>query len=123
LLRRPAGETLRIKLETLEEKLTDDILGLILFPMLMVFVLFAMHPKDWISPIIVFVISAASSAFFGIRIYKLARSRANYRLGFEGERFVGEELCRLIAHKFEIYHDVPFDGLNIDHVLARSLSG
>ena len=54
LLRRPAGETLRIKLETLEEKLTDDILGLILFPMLMGFVLFAMHPKDWISPIIVF---------------------------------------------------------------------
>jgi hypothetical protein len=34
LLRRPAGETLRIKLEVLDEKLTDDVLGLILFPML-----------------------------------------------------------------------------------------
>jgi hypothetical protein len=118
LLRRPAGETLRIQLEALEEKLTDDVLGLILFPMLMVFVLFAMHPKDWIAPVFVFVISAASSAFFGIRIYKTARSRANYRLGFEGERFVGEELGRLIAHKFEVYHDVPFDGFNLDHVLV-----
>jgi Nuclease-related domain len=118
LVRRPAGETLRIKLESLDEKLTDDILGLILFPMLMLFVLFFMHSKDWISTLAVFMISAASSAFFGIRIYKLACSRANYRLGFEGERFVGEELCRLIAHKFEIYHDVPFDGFNIDHVLV-----
>jgi hypothetical protein len=118
LMRRPAGETLRIKLQVLEEKLTDDVLGLILFPMLMAFVLFAMHPKDWITPVFVVVISAASSAYFGRRIYKTARSRANYRLGFEGERFVGEELCRLIAHKFEVYHDVPFDGFNIDHVLV-----
>jgi Nuclease-related domain len=51
-------------------------------------------------------------------MYKVACSRANYRLGFEGERFVGEELCRLIAHKFEIYHDVLFEGFNIDHVLV-----
>jgi hypothetical protein len=118
LLRRPAGEALRIKLEALEEKLNDDVLGLILFPMLMVFALVALHPKIWPAPLIVFVISATSSAFFGNRIYNTAQSRANYRLGFEGERFVGEELCRLIAHKFEIYHDVPFDGFNLDHVLV-----
>jgi hypothetical protein len=44
--------------------------------------------------------------------------RENYRLGFDGERFVGEELSRLIAHGYEVYHDVPFDGFNIDHVLV-----
>ncbi len=118
LQRRPAGETLRIKLEALDEKLTDDIMGLILFPMLMVFVLVLSHPKDWISPVICFLISAGSAVFFGRRIYRTTRSKSNHRLGFEGERFVGEELSRLIVHKFEIYHDVPFENFNLDHVLV-----
>jgi hypothetical protein len=118
LQRRPAGEALRIKLEGLDEKLTDDIFGLILFPMLMMLVLIFTHPKDWISPIIFFLFSAGSSYFFGSRIYKTARSKADYRLGFEGERFVGEELSRLIAWGFDIFHDVPFESFNIDHVLV-----
>jgi len=120
LQRRPAGEALRIKLETLDEKLTDDILGLIMFPMLMVFVMDFLHPKDWVSPIIGFLLCAGSSVFFGKRIYLASRSKSNYRLGFEGERFVGEELSRLIACKFEIYHDVPFEDFNLDHVLVGS---
>jgi len=33
---------------------------------------------------------------------------------------VGEELSRLIGLGFEIYHDVPFDQFNIDHVLVGS---
>jgi len=35
----------------------------------------------------------------------------------------GEELTGLIAFGFEIYHDVPFDGFNIDHVLALEQAG
>ena len=27
-------------------------------------------------------------------------------------------LNRLIAHRYELYHDVPFDGYNVDHVLV-----
>jgi hypothetical protein len=50
----------------------------------------------------------------------LVRNRANYQLGFDGERFVGEELTRLVAEGFEIYHDLPFDGFNMDHVLVGS---
>jgi len=36
--------------------------------------------------------------------------------GFDGERYVGEALTPLVAQGFEIYHDVPFEGFNIDHV-------
>lgn len=118
LRRRPAGETLRIKLEALDEKLTDDVMGLIIFPTLTVFALLLLRPKDWISPVIYFLLSAGASVYFGKRIYRTTRSKSNYRLGFEGERFVGEELSRLIAHKFEIYHDVPFENFNLDHVLV-----
>jgi len=85
LQRRPAGEALRIKLKGLDEKLTDETLGLILFPMLMILIAVFMHPKDWVSPVIFFLFSASSSLFLGMRIYKTARSKADYRLGFEGE--------------------------------------
>ncbi|MGB7746845.1 MAG: nuclease-related domain-containing protein [Verrucomicrobiia bacterium] len=118
LQRRPAGETIRIKLETLDEKINDETMGLLLFPMLMILNLFALHPKDFITPVLFFMSSAGSSAFFGFKLFKLLRSSANYRLGFEGERFVGEELSRLIVLGFEIYHDVPFDDFNIDHILV-----
>ena len=118
LVRRPAGETLRLKLEELEEKLNEQTLGLVLFPMLMALGLFALHPKDPFSPIVFFLFSAVSSVYYGVKLYKLIRTRANYQLGYEGERFVGEELSRLIVLGFEIYHDVPFDGFNIDHVLV-----
>jgi len=118
LQRRPAGEALRIKLEALEEKLTEQTYGLVMFPSLLTVVLLVSHPKDATLPIFFFVISASSSAYFGMQIYSLVRMRANYRLGYEGERLVGEELSRLILLGFEIYHDVPFDGFNIDHVLV-----
>lgn len=118
LSRRPAGETLRLKLEELEERITELNLGLVSFPMLLVLWLFMVHPKGGVMPIVCFLFSAGSSVFFGVRLYKVIRSRADYRLGYAGERFVGEELSRLIAAGFEIYHDVPFDGFNIDHVLV-----
>ena len=118
LQRRPAGETIRLKLEALDDKINDETMWLVLFPVLLVFGLFTQHPKDWIMPALFFVISAGAAAFFGVRLFKLLRARANYRLGFEGERFVSEELSRLMVLGFEIYHDVPFDGFNIDHVLV-----
>src|ERR1039458_2179723 len=118
LQRRPAGETLRIKLENLDDKISEDTTMLLLFPLVLGLGLFVIHPKNFLTPLIDFILSAAWSGFWGVRLFKLLRSRANYRLGFEGERFVGEELSRLISLGFEIYHDVPFDGFNIDHVLV-----
>ena len=58
------------------------------------------------------------TSVLGFNLKQAVRQRDNYRLGYDGERFVGEELSRLIAYGFEVYHDVPFDGFNIDHVLA-----
>jgi hypothetical protein len=120
LQRRPAGETLRLKLESLDDKINDETNMLVLFPVLLIYGLFAQHTKDLILPVLFFLISAGAAAFFGVRLFKLLGTRANYRLGYEGERFVGEELSRLVALGFEIYHDVPFDGFNIDHVLVGS---
>ena len=62
--------------------------------------------------------SSAWVAVCGRKIYRLDRERSDYQLGFDGERFVGEALTPLVAEGFVIYHDVPFEGFNIDHVLV-----
>lgn len=118
LQRRPAGETIRCKLEDLDDQLNSEISMLVLFPVLLMVGVFMQHPKDWLSPLVFFAFSAGATTWFGVRLSRLIKTRANYRLGFEGERFVGEELSRLMALGFEIYHDVPFDGFNIDHVVV-----
>ena len=38
--------------------------------------------------------------------------------GFQGERHVGEELNALMREGFYVFHDLPFDGFNIDHVIV-----
>jgi hypothetical protein len=118
LRRRPAGETLRIKLAELDDQGLADFAGMVFFPLILVAELPFLHPTDPITTIILFVASVGSSIFFGRRLTRRRKLRSDYQLGFDGERFVGEELSRLIALKYEIYHDVPFDGFNIDHVLV-----
>jgi hypothetical protein len=120
LRRRPAGEALRIKLEGLDEKINDTISIMVFVPVLSMFAVFILHPQNLIVPVILFFITCITTAIFGIRLFRLSVQRANHQLGYDGERFVGEELSRLIALGFEVYHDVPFDKFNIDHVPVGS---
>jgi len=52
------------------------------------------------------------------RLRPLAQTRACYQLGFQGERYVAEELNQLMADGFHVFHDVPFENYNMDHVLV-----
>ena len=118
LTRRPAGEALRIKLEELDDKLSDLAFGLVILPVLLTVGLIFLHPASIIGALVFFVYSTVSSVYYGRKSYKAICLRAKYRLGYEGERFVGEAISRLIYHAFEIYHDVPFETFNLDHVMV-----
>lgn len=50
------------------------------------------------------------------RIMKALRGYWNCQLGFKGERAVAEELNQLLSQGWRVFHDVPFDGYNVDHV-------
>lgn len=56
--------------------------------------------------------------FVAPKMRSLARQLREHRLGFKGERVIGEELNQLLADGFEVYHDLPFERYNIDHLIV-----
>lgn len=53
----------------------------------------------------------------GYRFYRLRKHVAPLKLGRDGELAVGQFLERLRADHAQVFHDVPGDGFNIDHVV------
>ena len=52
----------------------------------------------------------------GWRLYRLMPVLRRLRLGMEGEQVVGQFLERLREQGFQVFHDVPGEGFNVDHV-------
>jgi Nuclease-related domain len=72
-----------------------------------------MPPQPWL-----FTSLAVAASLYAAR--KGIRLRARFRrmrLGRDGERIVAEELDKLRADGTHVFHDVPADGFNIDHVV------
>ncbi|MDB6067099.1 MAG: hypothetical protein JWR26_3307 [Pedosphaera sp.] len=120
LKRRPAGEYLRLKLEVLDDGIDTWILWMVGFPTVVVLMAGVSNATGIILPVFAFCSSVICTVICGRKLEALTSERANNQLGFEGERYVGEELNRLAAVGFEVYHDVQFDGFNMDHVLVGS---
>jgi len=115
---RPAGEALRLKLAFLDDKFLERVYLLIGLPLAIYLGCLVFQRLSWLIPALAFAASLASTLVVGRGLRRVLRERDQYQLGYDGERYVGEELNRLIAAGFEVYHDVPFDGFNIDHVLV-----
>lgn len=124
LLRGP-GESLRRRIEELDEELSYLALALLALPLITGLLVLhgARHgaglPEVW-------AVAAAAAATFGtlwagaVFVGRKALRRGNHYLGWFGERLTAEELEPLREKGWKIYHDVPIDRggfeCNIDHV-------
>ncbi|MDT4966942.1 MAG: hypothetical protein QOJ64_1679 [Acidobacteriota bacterium] len=123
---RPPGESLRIRLIELDEKLNDRLIQLFLSaysPLIMagLVVLQGVRPGIgvWITIAVIAAIASISSAY---RLSKVLNLRRRIRLGFEGERHVGEALNQLMLVGYRVFHDFlitdkPRSIRNIDHIV------
>ena len=123
---RPPGESLRLRLIELDEKVNDCFVQLFLaaYSPLVMAGLVAMQGVRptagvWITLIAIAVIASIWSAF---RLWKLIKVRRRIRLGFEGERHVGETLNQLMLAGYRVFHDFlitdkPRWIRNIDHIV------
>lgn len=64
------------------------------------------------------LLGVASTVYYGHKICGLLTQRQAYRLGLDCEMAVGQELNNLMSEGYRVYHDVPGQGFNIDHVLV-----
>ncbi len=73
-------------------------------------------PEPW-SVTLVAIVAIAYSILGIIRTIRRVRP---LELGLDGEKSVGQELEHLRTHGCEIFHDVPGEGFNIDHVVVST---
>ena len=116
---RPPGETLRLKIDDLSNEFETAVM-LALMIGVVAFSMVAVTPAGHKWPVAIGASVAVAITYFGSarNILRIQKQLWEHRLGFTGERVVGEELNRLMARGFHIFHDLPFDGFNIDHVVV-----
>jgi hypothetical protein len=123
---RPPGESLRIRLIELDEKLNDRLIQLFLSaysPLIMAGLVALQGVRPGIGVwITIAVIAAIASIWSAYRLWKVLNLRRRIRLGFEGERHVGEALNQLMLVGYRVFHDFlitdkPRSIRNIDHIV------
>jgi hypothetical protein len=122
-LLRPPGESLRLRIEEL-----DDVLNERLFQLILLGVITAIALRTFwsLTPVViaVTVLFFAASAVIAFQLRKSIKLRRDCYLGFLGERAVGEELSQLLAAGWRVFHDVEFQArpggkpFNVDHVVV-----
>ncbi len=122
LLRGP-GESLR---NELDDKLGEMLILWIMFPT-MPLLFYAFHlSQSYLggvqeSDFRIVLSVLAGVVFSGYLLFKiiaLVKRINKLRLGYEGEVAVAQELNQLMREGAYVFHDVPADGFNIDHVIV-----
>lgn len=112
-LLRSAGESLRSKLEALNERLIFSLAFFLFLPFSFAWGV----PTNVSTPVflcILFPLVLLSS----IPMIRIIVKYRNYALGLRGERAVGEELNQLMMEGCHVFHDYPANPKwNIDHVV------
>lgn len=125
-LKRPAGESLRLEIEKIREEIGDSTLKLFLVAMLpaVLLIVISSQPSQfsWVFCGALVILTAGAVAWQWRLLAKLRRQLRNAHLGYDGERYVGDELHGLIARGYRVFHDFQVDWFpgervfNIDHV-------
>ncbi len=129
-LLRPPGESLRLKIEEIREEFMEK--GMVLAALLVIpsFLIILMNTPKWEMNVIIWsavsIIGYGAAYFQWKKVKKLRENLRNYRLGFDGERYVAEKLTELSALGYRVFHDFVFDmkpggdatTFNIDHIVV-----
>lgn len=123
-LMRPPGESLRLKIDELSEQFGQALILAIVGPGVGLACVLLPNANGQLSKAnaaLAFLLCAVLLLPLTWRAFKKAERLRNYRLGFHGERAVGEELNQLMREGCRVFHDVPIEPYgNIDHVVVSS---
>ena len=125
-LKRPAGESLRIQVEEVRDQMMDAGLAMTFQVLAPAVLLMGLRVQDGMAAVVIYGVVAVvgiSAAAMKWTTFRSLRTRLrNLRLGYDGERYVGEELNGLMARGYRVFHDFQVDWkpggtvCNIDHI-------
>lgn len=117
---RPPGESLRIKMMELNDRLFTRLGALaVVFAPMMILVHQGFTTGNTALAVSAAAVGIAIMLGLTLWVWKAAVTLGNYSLGFDGERAVGEELNRLMLEGCQVFHDLEMDRRgNIDHVVV-----
>ena len=122
VLRAP-GQSRRSALKVIDSQIKDCVIyiGIAVAVQIIAFTfLTSMLTGTWL----IVLLSLASlatvsfSLWYLVKTSSLVLSRTRHSDGFHGERITGDQLNILMLEGYRIFHDLQFDGFNIDHVLV-----
>ncbi len=120
LLRSP-GESLR---DTIYDMQSDAFGWLMVLPGIPLLV-YTIHLEQRVAGIqagvvvngISVLLGVGFSVFILVKIIRQLSRVQSYRLGLDAELAVGQDLNQLLRDGYRVYHDLPAQGFNIDHVV------
>lgn len=122
-LLRPPGESLRIKIEDLGDTLIQRLFYSFIACALIGIGVWLTYLHLLLGSTFI-TIGLVIFTYFAISLWNLGSYIRDCRLGFLGERAVGEELNQLLGNGWKVFHDVEFHDnpgqkpFNVDHVVV-----
>lgn len=116
---RPPGESLRLKIDELNDKQTTFMVSHIVASMALLMILFSV-PSEWrVYTFVILLLVVIADAVGSVPpMIKNTQKLWDLRLAYMGERAVAESLNTLLADGYRVFHDLPFENFNIDHVVV-----
>lgn len=119
LLRSP-GESLRRQVDDLTWDISMWLALLIVLP-LMFYAAYLSQASPFgikVSALYMTIAALIADGYALYRLIQVAEKRRRYRQGLDGEMAVGQELTELLKDGMSVYHDIPADKFNIDHIIV-----
>ncbi len=122
-LLRFAGHSLREQIDRLQEELQAHATVTMLLPPMMALVLlgqWVVTGRSTRMPVLLAlaIVGIGFLVWAATKAYRMGEKMDHWRAGYDAEVAVGQALDRLMRHGAWVFHDVPGDGFNIDHVVV-----
>ena len=117
------GESLQRKIRDLEFSYYEIVLMPVYFGILTVLswlISTGIMPVNYTFAIVFTIITIFISIQSYKKYQKISYTLSKYRMGLEGERYVGEMLNKISSDTIKVFHDIPGDRFNVDHIIVST---
>jgi hypothetical protein len=119
------AKPLRNPAQFLDEQIRDFVDDKIAAPLWLAFIFIIATGLEWYryfypqksAPIVLSMVTLLIIVYDAVCIYRMQFHLKRLKLGRDGEKSVGQFLESLREQGYKVFHDIPGEGFNIDHVL------